>query len=164
MLLDIKKVFQNVGEILEVNHELSMQDIEIDGIYPFKAPVKIKAIATNKASLVQLDIIAEFDYVRPCDRCLEVVERAMSYKFNHKLAVELNNEDNDDYIETPDFKIDIDELVATDIILQLPSKYLCNEDCNGLCFSCGQNLNKGECGCNHKPIDSRLEQLKQLLE
>lgn len=164
MLLDIKKVFQNVGETLEVNYEVSMQDIEIDGIYPFKAPVKIKAIATNKASLVGLDIIAEFNYVRPCDRCFETVERVMSYKFNHKLAVELNNDDNDDYIQAPDFKIDIDELVITDIILQLPSKYLCSEDCKGLCQSCGQNLNNSECCCDDEQIDSRLEQLKQLLK
>ena len=164
MLLDIKKVFQNVGETLEVDHEVSMQNVEIDGIYPFKAPVKIKAIATNKASLVGLDIITEFNYVRPCDRCLETVDRVMSYKFNHKLAVELNNDDSDDYIQAPDFKIDIDELVTTDIILQLPSKYLCSEGCRGLCPSCGQNLNNGDCGCNDKQIDSRLEQLKQLLE
>ena len=141
-----------------------MNDVEIDGIRPFAEPVKIKAVAVNRASIVRLDIIADFKYSRPCDRCIEPVTRDMHYEFHHKLVVTLAEETNDDYIETPDFKLELDELAAADILLQLPSKYLCREDCKGLCAKCGQNLNEGECGCDRRVIDPRLEKLRQLID
>ncbi len=164
MLLDLKKVFQNIGEKLEVEKELLMNDIEIDSIRPFKEPVKIKVVAFNRASLVRLDIQADFAYSRPCDRCLDEVTTNMHFEFHHNLVASLNEENNGDYIETPDFKLDLDELAITDILLQLPGKYLCSDDCKGLCIKCGQNLNKAECGCDRGLADYRLEKLKQLID
>ncbi len=70
----------------------------------------------------------------------------------------------DDYIETPDFTLELDEVVISDIILHYPQKYLCKDDCRGLCPKCGKNLNEGDCGCDRTQVDSRLEILKQLME
>ena len=164
MIFDLQKVFQNIGERLEIEREISMSDIEIDFIRPFASPVKIKAVAANRASVVNLDITADFVYTRPCDRCIEPVTRDMHYEFHHKLVVTLHEEENDEYIETPDFKLELDELAIADILLRLPSKYLCKEDCKGLCEKCGQDLNLGECGCDRRVIDPRLEKLKQLID
>ena len=35
-----------------------------------------------------------------------------------------------------------------DIFLDLPAKFLCKEDCKGICFTCGKNLNEGQCSCS----------------
>ncbi|MBQ8120226.1 MAG: DUF177 domain-containing protein, partial [Ruminococcus sp.] len=40
------------------------------------------------------------------------------------------------------------ELAVSDLLLQLPTKILCKDDCKGLCYTCGHNLYEGECGCN----------------
>ena len=74
------------------------------------------------------------------------------------------DEGNDDYIETPDFTVELDEVVITDILLNLPQKNLCKEDCKGLCPTCGVNLNTGSCACSGKTVDPRLEILKQLMD
>jgi uncharacterized protein len=50
------------------------------------------------------------------------------------------------------------------VLLELPYKSLCREDCRGLCPLCGKNLNEGLCGCNRKSVDPRLAILGQLLE
>ena len=71
---------------------------------------------------------------------------------------------NDDYIETPDFTLELDDVVISDIFLSLPSKNLCRDDCKGLCQICGQNLNNGECSCDKRQTDPRLEILKQLID
>ena len=84
--------------------------------------------------------------------------------FAHKLAQTLVDEGNDDYIETPDFTIELDEVVISDILLSLPQKFLCSDDCRGLCPKCGKNLNLGDCGCDKREIDPRLAILKQLME
>jgi uncharacterized protein len=60
-------------------------------------------------------------------------------------------------------RLNLDELVEEDVNLALPTKYLCKDDCKGLCSSCGKNLNNGQCDCK-APIDPRMEALLQLLE
>ena len=88
----------------------------------------------------------------------------MNMSFEHRLIQTLADEENDDYIETPDFVLDLDETVISDVLLSLPQKNLCKEDCKGLCSQCGHNLNEGECDCDKKQVDPRLEILKQLMD
>jgi uncharacterized protein len=57
----------------------------------------------------------------------------------------------------------LDEIVTEDVFLNLPAKFLCSDDCKGMCFKCGKDLNSGSCSCE-KDIDPRLEALKQLLD
>ena len=87
------------------------------------------------------------------------------YEFEHWLARELESGDeNDDYILVPTGMIDMDELVMTDVTLEIPFQLLCREDCKGLCPVCGSDLNVKTCNCNQKQIDPRLEKLKMLLD
>jgi DUF177 domain-containing protein len=46
------------------------------------------------------------------------------------------------------------------VLLALPMHAVCREDCKGLCGSCGQNLNEGECRCAVDRVDPRFAQLK----
>ena len=164
MLFELKSVFQNEGEEKQVNYKLDIADIDIDGVFPFRTPIDVTATARNRASLVSLKIRACFGYSRSCDRCSTDFTREMDMLFEHKLAQSLVDDGNDDYIETPDFKLELDEIVISDIILSLPQKNLCRDDCKGLCQSCGQNLNNGECSCDKRQIDPRLEILKQFMD
>lgn len=164
MLFELKSVFQNDGEEKQVEYNLVLSGLDIDGVYPFKTPVVVTAKATNRASLITLVIDAHFDYSRDCDRCGEPYTREMNMSFEHKLVQTLADEGNDDYIETPDFTLELDDVVISDILLSLPSKNLCRDDCKGLCQICGQNLNNGECSCDKRQTDPRLEILKQLID
>ncbi|MCD8026070.1 MAG: DUF177 domain-containing protein [Clostridiales bacterium] len=164
MLFELKSVFQNEGEAKQVNYRLDMADVSVDGVFPFKTPIDVTAEASNRASLIGLRIDVCFDYVRNCDRCGEEFSTAVKKSFSHKLVQNLIDDGNDDYIETPDFKLELDELVISDILLSLPQKNLCRKDCRGLCQICGQNLNTGSCSCDKRQIDPRLEILKQLMD
>lgn len=81
-----------------------------------------------------------------CDRCLSSFERSYSFDFEHVLVKSLNS-DNDEYIVTDGDDLDVDELAVNDVLLQMPTKLLCKEDCKGLCPKCGADLNISECGC-----------------
>lgn len=164
MLFELKSVFLNDGETKEQTYQLDISHIDVDGVFPFKSPVAVTAVAHNRASLVTLTLDCSFVYRRSCDRCGEGQTLAVRKSFSHKLAQTLIDEGNDDYIETPDFTLELDEVVITDILLSLPQKFLCREDCKGLCPHCGKNLNHGDCGCDKRQIDPRLEKLKQLME
>jgi len=56
--------------------------------------------------------------------------------------------------------IDLDPLVREQVLLALPMHAVCREDCKGLCGTCGQNLNEGECRCAADRVDPRFAQLK----
>ena len=164
MLFELKSVFQNEGEEKQVNYKLDIADIDIDGVFPFRTPIDVTATAKNRASLVSLTIRACFSYSRSCDRCSTEFTRKMDMLFEHKLAQTLVDDGNDDYIETPDFKLELDNIVISDILLSLPQKNLCKDDCKGLCQICGKNLNEGDCSCDKREIDPRLEMLKQFMD
>ena len=163
MLFELKTVFHNEGEEKQVKYKLDIADIDIDGVFPFRTPLDVTATAKNRASLVSLTIRACFSYSRSCDRCSTDFTREMDMLFEHKLAQTLVDDGNDDYIETPDFKLELDETVISDILLSLPQKNLCRSDCKGLCQNCGHNLNMGDCDCDKRQIDPRLEILKQFM-
>jgi uncharacterized protein len=55
--------------------------------------------------------------------------------------------------------LDLTEALRQSILLALPMKPLCREDCAGLCPQCGQNLNEKMCGCSSEKIDPRWDKL-----
>ena len=141
-----------------------MSETAVDGVKPFVSPVRVDVTAENRAGLVKLSLATSFNFQKPCDRCGTDVNREFHYNFEHYPVTSLSGDQNDDYIETPDYTIDIDELVRDDILLELPSKYLCSNECKGLCPKCGINLNEKTCGCTVKETDPRLEALRKLIE
>lgn len=164
MVFDLSEVFASEGAQKQVSYALDMSPIQFGGGYPFTSPVAVEAKAQNKAGMVSVEIDASFDFETRCDRCFDEIKKHMDYHFTHRLIEALVEEFNDDYIETPDRSLDLDELVSSDILLELPSKFLCRGDCQGLCQKCGHNLNLGECGCNRTEIDPRLSALQNLLD
>ena len=164
MLLDLKELFVSDGASKDVSYTLLMSDVEIMGEHPFNSPVEVHAHVENKAGMVTLELDTGFTYQTSCDRCLTPLERRFDYHFSHKIIDNLEEDFNDDYIEAPDLSLDLDELVSSDILLELPTKFLCKGDCQGLCQKCGHNLNLGDCGCDKTEIDPRLEALKALLK
>ena len=71
--------------------------------------------------------------------------------------------DDEDFILVEDMSLDLDELVVSDVVLTLPSKILCSDDCKGLCPQCGKDLNQGSCECTESKGDPRFDVLNQLL-
>ncbi len=164
MLFDLKSVFLVEGSEQRESCMLDLSAVDIDGVFPFTSPVEVTAVARNRTGLVTLSLCCCYDYSRCCDRCGEAFIKREQKRFEHRLVQTLADEGNDDYIETPDFTVELEEIAVSDILLDLPQKNLCREDCRGLCQICGQNLNNGSCSCEQKAVDPRLAILKQLMD
>ncbi len=164
MLLPCKALF--LGEIthLPIDTELDFSQVEFQGVHPFSTPVRVVGELTSRAGVVQLTAEAVFDFHGRCDRCLAAFVRGYKVPLEHILVNTLENEENDDFVLLEQEQLDLDDLVLSDLLLELPYKSLCREDCRGLCPQCGKNLNEGLCGCTTKSVDPRLEVLRQLLQ
>ena len=164
MILDLKKVFQGDGESCSFNYRLDMSTDDIDGYHPFVSPVTVKGTVKGQNGFALLNAKASFDFSMPCNRCMVQTNKKYNYDFSHTLVLSLENEDDDKYIKVTDYKLDLDGLIRADILLELPSKFLCSGNCKGLCPICGKNLNNGTCSCETHQIDPRLEALKKLID
>lgn len=163
MLLQLKPLFLGEVESLPIDTELDFSKVEFQGLHPFKQPVRVTGRVTYAAGVVTLRAQASFVFDGRCDRCAESFQRAFRIPMEHILVTSLNNEENDDFILIDNYQLPLDDLVETDILLELPSKNLCREDCRGLCPHCGKNLNEGLCGCHSQPVDPRFEVLRGLI-
>lgn len=163
MIIDLKRIFVNENSSLPIEYSLDMSNVDFSGCYPLKKPVEIKGSVTNKASLVELDAAVTYIYEADCDRCGIYTAKKHTLHIQKSLAPSIEGEESDSILLTPDMKLDLDELVYSEVIVSLPMKHLCNEGCKGICPKCGKNLNEGKCGCPEKEIDPRLSALADLL-
>ena len=163
MIIDLKRIFVNENSSLPIEYSLDMSNVDFSGCYPLKKPVEIKGSVTNKASLVELDAAVTYVYEADCDRCGVYTAKKHTLHIHKSLAPSIEGEESDSILLTPDMKLDLDELVYSEVIVSLPMKHLCNEGCKGICPKCGKNLNEGKCGCPEKEIDPRLSALADLL-
>ncbi len=164
MILDLKRIFATENSVLEVNHSLDMSDVDFMGNYPLKDPIKITGLVSNKASVVSLNLNIEYTFAADCDRCGVFAKHNHTVIIDKLLATAIERQESDTIITVPDMKLDVDEFVYSEVILDLPSKHLCKETCKGICFKCGKNLNEGECGCDTREVDPRLAKLMELLD
>jgi len=59
-------------------------------------------------------------------------------------------------------EIDFAPEIAEQVIMELPLKPLCSEGCQGLCATCGADLNEGDCGCERASFNLKFSALKNL--
>jgi uncharacterized protein len=77
---------------------------------------------------------------------------------NADAEIELRYEDME--VEYYDgITLDVNLVVLEQIELAIPMRFVCREDCKGLCYKCGADLNEGACNCKNEKIDSRLSVL-----
>ena len=147
MQLDLRRLFEGDEQILPFVFALDLSDVQQWGDRPFQAPVKISGQATNRAGIVTVRYAADYLLSGNCARCLEPVEQKKHQEFTHTVVRKLNQQQDDDYIVCEDGVLDLDTVAQDDILLELPIRMLCSEDCKGLCPICGCNLNKEQCSC-----------------
>ncbi len=131
----------------------------------FTDPIVVTGFVKNMAGYMILDASVVVKYDTICARCAEPVSGKLEISFEKDIATSADvSSDNDDYIIIEDKKLDILPSVEEQIMLEMPAKTLCREDCLGLCYKCGKNLNEGPCSCDTKEVDPRLAILKTLLK
>lgn len=158
MKMNLSRLFETTGAEAAIQESFLFPPEEA---LPFSS-VEVKGMVQNLAGVVSLHYTVAFSLCENCDRCLEPFMRDMQYSFEHVLVASLED-DEDDFLLVEDMELDVDELVRSDIILQLPAKMLCSEDCKGLCPRCGKNWNHGSCDCKEPKGDPRFRVLDQLL-
>jgi uncharacterized protein len=144
-------------------HEYSLRvpasDLQLDANFDTPVDVKVRLEKLARQIIVRGGIATRASF--SCDRCLAgyrqqlAASYAIVYVEDDAEAGKFPPEDvrimrNDATV------IDLSEDVREMLLLSVPLKLLCRDECRGLCSSCGADLNAGECGCAKETAGSSI--------
>lgn len=165
MLLGLSKIIDSPGQSVSFSTSVDLSDLRYGICCPVSEPVLAQGSVRNTAGVLLMNGSVTTTIHGICDRCATEFDRAIDFPIDVVLVTELSNEENEDEWVFPleGDSADLDDIVRTVFVLNLDSKLLCSDDCQGLCHRCGKNLNLGPCACQKEP-DPRFAALRQLLE
>ena len=96
----------------------------------------------------------------PCSRCLKDVITEFCLDFSREVDMKISDEERGEQMDENNYiagyELNVDALIADEMVLQWPMKVLCKEDCKGICPVCGKDLNQQECECDRTVLDPRM--------
>ena len=164
MKLNLREIIEIPGSGVDFSRTLDTEGLDFPSIVRYLRPPQAEGRVFNEAGVLRLEGEIRADLLCICDRCTGEFESTKTTPLSAVIV-----EKNDDNADDPELffldgdEIDLDEILSTLFILDMDTKFLCREDCKGLCPKCGKNLNLGRCGCG-KEIDPRFAVLEQLLD
>ncbi|MDI3312210.1 MAG: DUF177 domain-containing protein [Thermoanaerobacterium sp.] len=161
MKIDLSKIKGHRGRSIEVNYVENLNVLEVNSNrYVVIKPISVTGSITHDSEGIVLKLLARGAIKVTCDRCLDEFE----YEFVIPIDEVVNESDDEFSDEVEDEKLDLTKIVIENVELSLPMKFICSNDCKGLCPTCGKNLNHEKCDCQIKEIDPRLSVLNKLLQ
>ncbi len=126
-------------------------------------------LRTQRSILVKCALDTEVELT--CSRCLSKFRQHLEIRFEEEFFPTLDvvsgtpmssPEDSSAFTINAQHTLDLTEAVRQYIVMAIPMKALCKEDCSGLCPTCGKNLNEGKCDCPKDDTDPRWSKLAKL--
>ena len=168
MILDVGALLR--GEKNRITFDYKLAPIPMDRV-KFRDDAHVVGEITDSAGYMRLSLKVSVPFTAECARCLDEVKGEFEEMFE-RTVVTKGSIDEDKLEESVDEyavldengQLDVDDEILEIMALLFPKKFLCSEDCPGLCPTCGKPKREGNCGCPDKEIDPRLAVLKKLLD
>lgn len=164
----------DIEDILVVKGEMDTTRVPKtdDTEFTLLAPVRYELTVKKFDDTVGIEGPVTVEASLACSRCLEDYSLSMSLQMAIKLTpkstlpegaeMELHNDDLDVYYYEGD-EIDLDPFIYEEVMLNIPVRPLCSEECKGICPTCGRNRNTEPCDCPEAPSSLLGEKLKSFL-
>ncbi len=151
----------------------STRDYEVDGIVDIEGSNstvqgEIRLTRTDRGILAKGILHTEIELT--CSRCLSLFNCPLTLNIEEEyspttdivtgIPLPLPDEPGSFTIDEHHI-LDLTEAIRQYAILAIPMKPLCQEDCAGLCPTCGANLNQAPCNCPPQPVDPRWSELSK---
>ena len=158
-----------IGSLSEGLHEYQFETDagDIDLGEGFAGPVAVKVVLEKTGNQMRLTGSVSAAGSFPCDRCTREFSLPVSASYRMYYVTEGGEfagiDPSELQVVAPGSGwIDIQDDVRQTILLAVPLKLLCSDQCRGLCPHCGKNLNTESCSCTVEQEDTRWEALKPL--
>ena len=170
MKVDIRGNASRKLDGIPFSGELDLSGLTRYGEHPFSEPVSVSGVAkpiavVGSEGFYQVDYTARFVQCGACARCLADVRLERDMTFAHTAAEsEAEDAEWEDFLTLENGELDVDSMVAADLLLESDEILLCDEYCEGICPICGKNRNEGEsCECTTSLPDPRFDALRDIM-
>ncbi|WP_172399570.1 YceD family protein [Geothermobacter hydrogeniphilus] len=162
---------------VSVEDLVALTALQDQGVCRFVTPIAASLDAHWVSELLQVSGHVSCDAVLSCSRCLKEFNQHLEGGFDLTFArqlpeISMTEDEEGEGVEltaddlglvyAPGDVIELHDIFAEQLILALPTKPLCDDSCAGLCARCGQDLNRGDCGCRNNDFNNRFAALKNL--
>lgn len=170
MKLDLSEITLSPGMQSDQQvDEVCPQDLGLACVAPVTGRIRL----TNTGALLLVKGEISTTVRLECSRCIVDFELPVKTVIEEQfrlertgdviLALPIDEEDVSAHLIQHNL-LDMQELVRQHLTLMLPIQPLCRPDCQGLCPTCGENLNMRKCLCPPAEPQSPFAALAQLLE
>lgn len=153
----------------------ALKSLEDSGECEFVSPVAIALHIMPMPDFIRVQGRIETTVRQACARCLTRFKNRIKSGFtlnysktipgdlhrNDKAGIELTAQQIGMIFYAGD-EIDFSDALQEQVVLALPYKPICREDCKGLCPQCGQDLNQNVCKCGNEATNGPFAALKDL--
>ncbi len=170
MQLNVSQLLQSPVGTMRDYQVNEIVDVLGDGnVYPIEGEITL--MRTHRNILVKGVLASEVELT--CSRCLSPFRRPLSLNIEEEYVPTIDvfsgvplplPEEAGSFTIDEHHVIDFTEAIRQYILLAIPMKPLCREECAGLYQNCGYNLNQGPCGCPQREVDPRWSELMKLLK
>ncbi len=157
MLVDVSSILKDVGGKVDVSGNISIEDTDFLGeSFHFELlEVNGKFINNGKSLMLEAEVEAKVDV--NCARCRKPLLETIRFSIDEAFMQGEEPGVDEDVYMFDGHKIDISEVVYNCFFMNAPGKFLCSDDCKGICPVCGVDRNEHECACEGESIDPRWE-------
>ena len=163
--MNLSSILNGKRQTLTIEAEFETMELKNDQGLHYLSPLIINGIIRKTSDSIRMNLNIKTKVAVPCSRCLEEAEYPIDMEAEVVLLTEdtVSWEDEYDSFIIENDEIDLIDIATLEILQEILVQPLCGEDCQGICPSCGKNLNTEECNCE-KETDSRFDILKELLK
>ena len=145
--MDVSQALKNPGQSYPFEAGLELEPMEVLSDPVHFTDIRVEGeylCAGNNRISLKAEVKATAD--TRCSRCLEPVSLPVAAEIDVAFDRQPDPDDPDLYSFEAS-TIELTDAVRDALLLELPMRILCSQDCKGLCSKCGVNLNKGTCTC-----------------
>lgn len=166
MLIDLTDIIKDYGGKLELSEEFDMPKQHFLGEdFVFEGKCVLKGHIFNNTKMLELKADVTGKATVHCSRCGKPMSIDVNFPISEVLARDdVSYPEEDEVVSYSGNEIELDEIITNSFLMNVSGKYLCSEDCRGLCPKCGKNLNDGDCGCDRDVMDPRWEKLAEIMK
>lgn len=175
-VIDFKTIEEHGPQSYRATFEATAEEIdreEVTGLGSITIEANVKPGDLEREYIADGSVLFTADL--ECSRCAEPYPFANPSAFHVRFRprpeasaeneeVEITNEEELDVEFYSEPVIPLRDLALEQVQLSIPMKPLCDENCLGLCPTCGKNRTRETCSCNESVADERWGALKNIRE
>ena len=147
--LDVSQPLKLPGQLFPFSTSVAVEGVDVFGETVRFSPAELSGTLLGAGETVTVRAALRCTATMACARCLRPVEVPLALEMDERFSRRRGEaEDEGPARAIEESRIDLTDCVRELLVLELPMRAVCSQDCKGLCPVCGADLNHVRCNCS----------------